>query len=135
MSKLDEIRKALSEATPLTEPWRTSPDGSGGAYVFGPATGYDGEYLHAPDGELIVLLRNAAPDLLAAIEATECDATWMACDGRGIDLGLEPRHEFGGRLAFGPLVAGGRHQAAAQFSNDLLGDLGALIDRVEIQLR
>jgi hypothetical protein len=59
----------------------------------------------------------------------------MACDGGGVDLVLEPRHEFCGGLAFGPLVAGGRHQATAQFSNDLLRDLRALIDRVEIQLR
>ena len=71
--------------------------------------------------------------VLAAIESAECHAARLALGRRRVDLVLEPRDEFGDRAIVRALGASRRHQTAAQLANDLLGNLGVLVYRVEIQ--
>ena len=73
--------------------------------------------------------------VLATVETTQRHASRCAVGRRGVDLVLEPRHELGGHLAIGALGPSRRHQATAQLANHLLGDFGALVDVVQVQLR
>ena len=88
------------------------------------ALGVDVEPEQIADGVLV----------LAAIEATQRHASGAAATVPRVDLVLEPRDERGRGLTVRAPRAGRRHQTAAQLADHLLGNLGVLAGRVEIQL-
>jgi hypothetical protein len=52
-----------------------------------------------------------------------------------IDLVLEPRDKFRGSLAIRASDASRRHQPTPQLADHFLGNLGALVDVIQIQRR
>ena len=73
--------------------------------------------------------------VLAAIEATQRHTSGMRLRRAGVDFVLEPRDEVGRRLTIRAPGAGRRHETTAQLADHLLGNLGVLVDRVQIELR
>ena len=59
----------------------------------------------------------------------------MRIRGPGVDFVLEPRDQFGRSLTIRAPGASRRHETTAQFADHFLGNLGVLVDRVQIQFR
>jgi hypothetical protein len=73
--------------------------------------------------------------VLAAVQTAQRHTAGSGGHALLVDLGLEPGDERGRGLIVRPPRARRRHQAATQLADHLLGDLGMLADRVEVQLR
>ena len=71
--------------------------------------------------------------VLAAIEAAQRHTSGLRSRRAGVDFVLEPRDECGRRLIVRAPGASRRHQTTAQLADHFLGNLGVLVDRVQIQ--
>ena len=73
--------------------------------------------------------------ILSAVEAAQWHTSGFGIRNPRVDFVLEPRDQFRHRLTIRAPGASRRHETTAQLADHFLGNLGVLVDRVQIQFR